>query len=117
MQLGAFSVSLSMADLAASRAFYEKLGFSVTGGDGTTYHIMVNGSTIIGLFHGMFEGNILTFNLGLEQDTSRSESFTDVRASKLRSRRTASCRGRPTLPTPRKGRRTSWSSTQTGTRS
>ncbi len=79
MELGAFSVSLAVTDLAASRAFYEKLGFAVTGGDESTYHIMINGSTIIGLFHGMFEGNILTFNPGLEQDTTQSESFTDVR--------------------------------------
>lgn len=79
MDLGAFSISLPVADLATSRAFYEKLGFTVTGGDGTGYQIMVNGSTVIGLFQGMFEDNILTFNPGLEQDTSRSESFTDVR--------------------------------------
>ena len=79
MQLGAFSVSLSVKDLEASKSFYEKLGFRQTGGDGTGYLIMVNGTTIIGLFHGMFEGNILTFNPGLDQDMSRPDVFTDVR--------------------------------------
>lgn len=79
MQLGAFSVSLSVKDLEASKSFYEKLGFRQTGGDDTGYLIMVNDTTIIGLFHGMFEGNILTFNPGLSQDMSRVEIFTDVR--------------------------------------
>ena len=79
MELGAFSISLSVSDLAASKSFYEKLGFRQTGGDGTGYLIMVNGTTIVGLFHGMFEENILTFNPGLAQDTSRVEDFTDVR--------------------------------------
>ena len=79
MELGAFSISLSVSDLDASRSFYEKLGFRQTGGDGTGYLILVNGTTIIGLFHGMFEENILTFNPGLAQDTSRVEDFTDVR--------------------------------------
>lgn len=79
MQLGAFSVSLAVKDLAASRSFYEKLGFRVTGGDGVKYLMMINGTTIIGLFQGLFERNILTFNPGLAQDTSRVEDFTDVR--------------------------------------
>ena len=79
MQLGAFSISLAVKDLAASRSFYEKFGFAVTGGDGEKYLIMVNGTTIIGLFQGLFERNILTFNPGLAQDTSRVEDFTDVR--------------------------------------
>ena len=79
MQLGAFSVSLAVHDLAASRSFYEKLGFTVTGGDGKKYLMMVNGTTIIGLFQGLFERNILTFNPGLAQDTSRVDDFTDVR--------------------------------------
>lgn len=79
MQLGAFSVSLTVKDLAVSRSFYERLGFSVTGGDGERYLMMVNGTTILGLFHGLFEKNILTFNPGLAQDTSRVEDFTDVR--------------------------------------
>lgn len=79
MQLGAFSISLAVKDLDASKAFYQKLGFTVTGGDGEGYLMMVNGTTIIGLFQGMFEDNILTFNPGLAQDTSRVEDFTDVR--------------------------------------
>ena len=79
MQLGAFSVSLTVQDLAASRSFYEKLGFAVTGGDGEKYLMMVNGTTIIGLFQGLFDKNILTFNPGLAQDMSRVTDFTDVR--------------------------------------
>jgi len=79
MQLGAFSISLAVKDLGASRSFYEKLGFSVTGGDGEKYLMMINGTTIIGLFQGLFDRNILTFNPGLAQDTSRVEDFTDVR--------------------------------------
>ena len=79
MQLGAFSISLAVGDLDASRSFYEKLGFTVTGGDGEQYLIMINGSAIIGLFQGLFDRNILTFNPGLAQDTSRVEDFTDVR--------------------------------------
>lgn len=78
MQLGAFSVSLAVKDLAASKAFYEKLGFSATGG-GEKWQIMVNGSTVIGLFEGMFERNILTFNPGWAQDTSELAEFVDVR--------------------------------------
>lgn len=79
MELGAFSVSLAVKDLQAARAFYEKLGFSRTGGDGNGYLIMVNGGATVGLFQGMFEGNILTFNPGLRQDGSALEEFTDVR--------------------------------------
>ena len=79
MRLGAFSISLAVKDLEASRSFYEKLGFRQTGGDGTGYLMMASGTTIIGLFHRMFEGNILTFNPGLAQDMSRVEDFTDVR--------------------------------------
>lgn len=79
MELGAFSISLSVKDLEVSKAFYEKLGFEVTGGDGEGYLIMVNGVSIIGLFVGMFEGNILTFNPGLGQDKALLSDFTDVR--------------------------------------
>ena len=80
MDLGAFSISLTVKDLAASRAFYEKLGFVVTGGgEEQSYLILVNGETIIGLFHGMFEKNILTFNPGLDNRMARVEDFTDVR--------------------------------------
>ncbi len=79
MQLGAFSISLAVKDLETSRSFYEKLGFAVTGGDGERYLMMINGTTIIGLFQGLFDRNILTFNPGLAQDTSRTPDFTDVR--------------------------------------
>ena len=79
MDLGAFSVSLSVKDLQVAKAFYEKLGFCRAGGDGTGYLIMVNGSATIGLFQGMFEGNILTFNPGLRPDGSQLDEFTDVR--------------------------------------
>ena len=79
MELGAFSVSLAVKDLAASRAFYEKLGFEITGGDQEHYLIMVNGVSVIGLFQGMFEQNILTFNPGLGQDKSTLSDFKDVR--------------------------------------
>lgn len=78
MELGAFSVSLSVKDLGASKAFYEKLGFAETGG-GEGYTIMVNEACIIGLFQDMFEGNILTFNPGLGQDKQLISDFTDVR--------------------------------------
>ena len=79
MNLGAFSISLAVKDLVTSRSFYEKLGFSVTGGDDEKYLIMINGTTIIGLFQGLFDKNILTFNPGLGQDTATVADFTDVR--------------------------------------
>jgi catechol 2,3-dioxygenase-like lactoylglutathione lyase family enzyme len=81
MKLGAFSVSLSVKDLEASKSFYEKLGFSVFGGDAAqNWLIMKNGDDhIIGLFQGMFEKNILTFNPGWDQNAKKLESFTDVR--------------------------------------
>lgn len=80
MELGAFSISLAVKDLEASRAFYEQLGFEVTGGDaGQNWLIMVNGESIIGLFQGMFDKNILTFNPGLTNRKEKLENFTDVR--------------------------------------
>ncbi|MEL6653274.1 MAG: VOC family protein, partial [Bacteroidota bacterium] len=80
MKLGAFSVSLSVKNLAVSKEFYETLGFSVFGGSmEQNYLIMKNESTLIGLFHGMFEGNILTFNPGWDQSAQALESFDDVR--------------------------------------
>lgn len=80
MQLGAFSVSLSVKDLAASQEFYEKLGFSVFGGDAAmNYLIMKNGSTLIGLFQGMFTGNILTFNPGWNENAEILPTYEDVR--------------------------------------
>ena len=79
MELGAFSVSLAVRDLRVAQAFYEKLGFARSGGDGKGYLIMVNGGATVGLFQGMFEGNILTFNPGLRQDGSPLAEFTDIR--------------------------------------
>jgi catechol 2,3-dioxygenase-like lactoylglutathione lyase family enzyme len=79
MKLGAFSISLAVKNLEASRDFYAKLGFVPTGGDGEHYQIMKNGTTLIGLFQGMFESNILTFNPGLTQDGEPAEGDDDVR--------------------------------------
>ncbi|KUP94575.1 VOC family protein [Tritonibacter horizontis] len=81
MQLGAFSISLNVKDLEKSRAFYSQLGFSAMGGDADMgYLIMKNGDTLIGLFQGMFDANILTFNPGWDQDATEIEEFDDVRA-------------------------------------
>lgn len=80
MKLGAFSVSLAVKDLAVSRDFYEKLGFEQFGGDPAhNYLIMKNGDHVIGLFQGMFEKNMLTFNPGWDQSCVELEEFTDVR--------------------------------------
>lgn len=80
LELGAFSLSLNVADLDRSRSFYEALGFVVTGGDPAhNYLILKNGETTLGLFHGMFERPMLTFNPGLTARMERLESFTDVR--------------------------------------
>ena len=80
MELGAFSISLSVKDINASKSFYEKLGFTVFGGEiDQNWLIMKNGDHIIGLFQEMFEGNILTFNPGWDQDGQALASFTDVR--------------------------------------
>jgi catechol 2,3-dioxygenase-like lactoylglutathione lyase family enzyme len=80
MELGAFSISLAVKDLMVSKAFYEKLGFSDLGGDPSHgYLIMKNGDTVIGLFQGMFDQNILTFNPGWNQSAQETETFTDVR--------------------------------------
>lgn len=81
MHLGAFSVSLTVKDIAASKAFYEKLGFNTMGGEQSQgWLILKNGDTIIGLFQGMFEKNILTFNPGWDQNAQNLAEFTDVRA-------------------------------------
>lgn len=77
--VGAFSISLSVRDLAESTAFYEKLGFSAMGGDGSSWSILANGPAVIGLFQGMFEGNILTFNPGWDQQAQPVEGFQDIR--------------------------------------
>lgn len=80
MDLGAFSVSLGVKDLAVSAAFYEKLGFVRTGGDpAQNWLILKNGAHVIGLFQGMFDGNMLTFNPGWDQDGTDLAEFTDIR--------------------------------------
>jgi len=80
MQLGAFSVSLAVKDLAASRQFYEKLGFQSFAGNPTqNWLILKNGDTVIGLFQGMFEKNILTFNPGWNSSAQKLPTFTDIR--------------------------------------
>ena len=80
MELGAFSVSLAVKDLEASRAFYEKFDFKVFAGDASkNYLMMKNGDHVIGLFQGMFEKNILTFNPGWDSNAQKLDTFTDVR--------------------------------------
>ena len=80
MQLGAFSVSLAVKDLQASRAFYEQLGVAPFAGDPAHgWQILKNGDVVIGLFQGMFEKNMLTFNPGWDQNARNVDAFTDVR--------------------------------------
>ncbi|WP_404961753.1 VOC family protein [Streptomyces sp. 147326] len=80
MDLGAFSVSLAVRDVQASRAFYEKLGFTAFGGDpAQNWLILKNGDHVIGLFQGMFEKNMLTFNPGWDANAQPLDAFTDVR--------------------------------------
>lgn len=80
MELGAFSISLAVEDIEASRTFYQKLGFEVFGGDAReNWLILRNGDHVIGLFQGMFDKNTLTFNPGWGQDAQPLEEFTDVR--------------------------------------
>jgi lactoylglutathione lyase len=80
MSLGQFSISLAVKDLDASRAFYEKLGFTVFGGNAEHHYlIMKQGPTLIGLYQGMFEKNMLTFNPGWNADAKDVDPFTDVR--------------------------------------
>lgn len=83
MELGAFSVSLGVKNLSKSRSFYETLGFEKFAGDeDNSYLIMKNGDTLIGLFQGMFEGAMLTFNPGWDQSAQPIDRFTDVREIK-----------------------------------
>ena len=80
MDLGAFSISLAVKDIEASKAFYEKFGFRVFHGDiAQNWLIMKNGDHVIGLFQGMFEKNILTFNPGWDSNAQKLDTFTDVR--------------------------------------
>ena len=80
MELGAFSVSLSVKDIEESKVFYQKIGFEKTGGEQSqNWLILRNGDHTIGLFQGMFEGNIMTFNPGWDKNCKTLESYTDVR--------------------------------------
>lgn len=80
MTLGAFSISLSVKDIKVSKQFYETLGFSVYAGQlEKNYLIMKNGNALVGLFQGMFENNILTFNPGWDENANKLDSFDDVR--------------------------------------
>jgi len=80
MELGTFSISLAVKDIKASRAFYEKFGFQVFGGDiSQNWLILKNGNCVIGLFQGMFEKNTLTFNPGWDSNANPLDTFTDIR--------------------------------------
>lgn len=80
MNVGAFSISLSVKDLKTSKEFYENLGFTVFGGNMEhNYLIMKNGNALIGLFQGMFQGNIITFNPGWDENAKNLAEFNDVR--------------------------------------
>jgi catechol 2,3-dioxygenase-like lactoylglutathione lyase family enzyme len=80
MELGNFSISLAVKDIEASRAFYEKFGFTVFGGNAAQkWLILKNGDHVIGLFQGMFDRNMLTFNPGWDSNANRLDAFTDVR--------------------------------------
>lgn len=79
MELGVFSISLTVKDLEKSKSFYQHLGFEVFGGDEKNYLIMKNGEALIGLFQGMFDKNILTFNPGWDSNASPLEEYADVR--------------------------------------
>src|SRR5262245_941586 len=80
MELGAFSISLAVKDIEASRAFYEKFGFKVFGGNADhNWLILKNGPHVIGIFKGMFDKNMLTFNPGWDNDAQPMASFTDIR--------------------------------------
>jgi lactoylglutathione lyase len=96
MELGAFSISLTVKDLETSRRFYEKFGFKVFGGNPShNWLILKNGDHIIGLFQGMFDKNILTFNPGWDQSAQKLPAFTDVRElqRQLKAGRAAGQRG------------------------
>jgi catechol 2,3-dioxygenase-like lactoylglutathione lyase family enzyme len=80
MELGAFSISLAVKDIDASRAFYEKFGFTVVGGEASQHWLILkNGTHTIGLFQGMFEKNMLTFNPGWDSNARPVDTFTDIR--------------------------------------
>lgn len=81
MKLGSFSISLTVKDIHQSKAFYENLGFTFKGGDiNQKWVVLKNGNAIIGLFEGMFDKNIITFNPGWDENAQNIEDFDDVRA-------------------------------------
>ena len=85
MDLGAFSISLAVKDIKASKGFYQKLGFEIAGGDITQkWLILRNGDHTIGLFQGMFEKNMLTFNPGWDKNATNLDTFTDIRTLQIR---------------------------------
>lgn len=85
MQLGAFSISLSVKDIHASKAFYENLGFTFKGGNiEQNWIVLKNGNAVVGLFQGMFEGNLMTFNPGWDQNAQAVTPFDDVRQIQAR---------------------------------
>jgi catechol 2,3-dioxygenase-like lactoylglutathione lyase family enzyme len=86
LPLGNFSVSVAVKDLAASRTFYQKLGFEVRGGNGKSWAILQNGTTTLGLFQGAFDRNILTFNPGWDAACNKLPDFVDVRELQRRLR-------------------------------
>lgn len=99
MELGAFSISLSVKDIAASRAFYEALGFTVFGGvQEQNWLILKNGEALVGLFQGMFSGNMLTFNPGWDSNARELEGFTDVRQIQRRLKEAGIALGQETDP-------------------
>lgn len=80
MELGAFSISLAVKDIAVSKVFYEKFGFKVVGGDASqNWLILKSGDSTIGIFQGMFEKNTLTFNPGWDSNAEQLDTFTDIR--------------------------------------
>lgn len=101
MELGAFSISLTVKDIEVSRRFYEALGFQVFGGNAAeNWLILKNGDHIIGLFQGMFEKNMLTFNPGWDQNAQKLAAFTDIRELQRRLRHGACncCKRRTSKP-------------------
>ncbi len=115
MELGTFSVSLAVKDMTASRDFYEKLGFTMVAGDGETWTIVTNGANTIGLFQGMLDSNILTFNPGWEGLGRPANAFTDVRELPHPLQRAALCLPKTQPPRHRRGLRVSKSPTPMGT--
>lgn len=116
MDLGNFSVSLAVKDLEASKAFYEKLGFSVFGGDAAQHWLILkNGACVIGLFQGMFDRNILTFNPGWDDNARQLDTFTDVRELQ-RQLKARGCRCNRKRTKPPVGRAASSSLIRTGIR-